>query len=570
MQTLLTEARKHTLRAHLCCALTALLVVCGSSLLLVSAASATAYTWNGEGLASADTWSNAANWVGGSAPASSSTISTLTFPAISRSACFVFTPAEACYVSANDLTGLSVEQLQIDNTEGDDLSGNGFTLGSGGLVTTGSLNGFATIATPITLGASQTWNVSGGPGGDWLTILGALSGTGSTLSVNLSHAGALYLGGFAPSSADNEVGSMAVASSDSDQGETFGLSSTLNASDGHSLTVHGVSFDPLAASTGPFISIDAVTDIGTFAYDPALEATTGVSTTLTSTSATFDAASTVDLPITGSGTQAGSDYSQLVSTGNLSLGGATLDVSDDFVGGCPVVPAGQVDTIISTTGTLTSTFGNASNGSTITTICLSPQYQTTTGQQYRINYNTSSSPQTVTATAISSGGTPNESSPSGSGTTPSPGNSSSVGSAPTSGISPIGSAANTVSPAQLTALLAQQLTPSGKTVKLAALLKNGGFTIPFRALEAGTATVVWYLLPSSAKLAKKTAAKPILVASGKLAFSTAGAGKLKLTLTTAGKRLLTQAKRVKLTAQGTFVTRGGPTVKATRGVVVGR
>lgn len=119
-----------------------------------------------------------------------------------------------------------------------------------------------------------------------------------------------------------------------------------------------------------------------------------------------------------------------------------------------------------------------------------------------------------------------------------------------------------ISPAQIVASLAQQLAPSGKSAKIGALLKYGGLTMAFKALEAGTLSVGWYLVPVGAKLARKTKARPVLVASGKLAFSAAGAGKLKLKLTSAGTHMLKHAKQLKLMVKGTFTPSGGATAEA--------
>jgi hypothetical protein len=128
-----------------------------------------------------------------------------------------------------------------------------------------------------------------------------------------------------------------------------------------------------------------------------------------------------------------------------------------------------------------------------------------------------------------------------------------------------GISAVTVSSAQLKAWLARQLIPSGQAVKIGALLKNGGFTMPFKALEAGALVVGWYQVLSGAKLVKAAKAKPVLVASGKLTFSAAETGKLKIKLTAAGKRLLKHAKRLGLTAKGTFAPTGATAVGATSG-----
>jgi FG-GAP repeat len=120
-----------------------------------------------------------------------------------------------------------------------------------------------------------------------------------------------------------------------------------------------------------------------------------------------------------------------------------------------------------------------------------------------------------------------------------------------------------ISPAQLAAALAHGIVPSGQAARIAALLKHGSFATKFAALEAGLATISWYELPPGAKLAKKAKPKPLLVASGRLSFTAPGSGLLKLKLTSAGKRLLKHAKRVKLVARGSFTPSGGSAVTAT-------
>jgi hypothetical protein len=362
-----------------------LLLVLVFALGLAPAANAADFSWNGEGSASANTWSNGANWTGGTAPAASSSIGALAFPVLNRSACNPEPPTEACFTAVNDLTGLSVNELQIDDADAYSLSGDGFTLGSGGLSTTNfaGSGGFATIATPITLGADQTWNISGSvSGGDGVNVRGALSGSSAALTVNLTQSALFDIGGFTPSATDNEVGNVQVQSTSNG---SFWLDAPLNASDGHSLIVQGVTFYPSGASVGALEVLSSTTKLGWRASE---------ATTLAATSATFNGGA-LDIPITGTGTQPDVDYSRLVSTGPVELIGTTLDISDDSMGGCPTVPAGQTDTLVSTTGTLTGTFSNAPGGSIITTECLS---------QFRINYNTTSSPQTVTATAVASEG----------------------------------------------------------------------------------------------------------------------------------------------------------------------
>jgi hypothetical protein len=126
----------------------------------------------------------------------------------------------------------------------------------------------------------------------------------------------------------------------------------------------------------------------------------------------------------------------------------------------------------------------------------------------------------------------------------------------------------TISRAQLKALLARQLTPSGKAATIAALLKHGGMSLSFTAPEAGRLVVQWYDVPSGAKLTKAAKAKPVLIATGKLTFSAAGTGQVKLTLTAQGKKLLKYVRRVRLEAKAGFTPRGGVVVSATGRLVV--
>jgi hypothetical protein len=118
--------------------------------------------------------------------------------------------------------------------------------------------------------------------------------------------------------------------------------------------------------------------------------------------------------------------------------------------------------------------------------------------------------------------------------------------------------------AQLKAVLANQLLPVGK-VTIGSLLKHGGLTMSFTAPEAGSLSVQWYELPSGAKLAKHTKPKPVLIALGKLAFSAARTGQLKLRLTAQGRRLLKHARRVKLEVRGRFTPTGGTPVSLSSG-----
>ena len=116
--------------------------------------------------------------------------------------------------------------------------------------------------------------------------------------------------------------------------------------------------------------------------------------------------------------------------------------------------------------------------------------------------------------------------------------------------------ATTPSAAKIAADIARQLVPAGGSAKIAGVLKSGAFAQSFKAPVAGTTVIGWYYLPPGAKLAAKAKAKPVLVATGKQTFSAAGAATVKIKLTSAGRKLLKNAKRIKLTAKCTFTQTG--------------
>src|SRR2546423_890639 len=74
-------------------------------------------------------------------------------------------PADACYQSFNNVSGLTVTKLSVDDASRYTIQGNALTLGTGGLVGTTTATTFRQGApymyTPITLGAAQTWSVDG-------------------------------------------------------------------------------------------------------------------------------------------------------------------------------------------------------------------------------------------------------------------------------------------------------------------------------------------------------------------------------------------------------------------------
>jgi hypothetical protein len=608
------------------------------------------FMWSGKGSSSA--WSDGGNWQGNTAPAPSSSIDTLTFPLLPSAA-----------TANNDLSGLSVNQLLLDDSHGYTLNGQGFTLGGGGLSvsTAEGSGGSLKLAAPISLEGSQSWNIAGPTNlVQPVEVSGQLTGAASNLTINLNTANTLFVLGTYLSheiTTDDELGDVTIGGPSMSH---FYLYANLNHLNGHSLTVEGVQFHD-QASTGPLNLVNSQAELN--------GPSTGALTTIGSylhpgrqlkvASAKLDETSTIYFAPSGHGTQPGTDFNQITSSGAVNLGNVQLSLNgqgaDVLNGGCQDPTPGLVYPIISTTGSLSGTFKNVPDGSTVTTTsCVSfgPKSEILEGgpYSYRINYNRTSSPRTVTATVLPTAlpvpvsvspptiagspmvgqlltaahgswtnaptgyaeqwqrcdgtgnncqaigdatsqtyslstsdagstvrlaetasnatgpGTPALSAPTvivQSRTTDGPPSKETPNEEAPKAVAPKEEPPiATISTAQLKALLARQLVPSGKAGKIRNLLKHGGLTMPFQALTAGTVTVGWYQVPVGAKLAKRTTAKPVLVASGKLTFAGAGRGQLKLKLTAAGRQVLRHAKHIKLTAKGTFAPSGQADVSA--------
>jgi hypothetical protein len=570
-------------KAALCIAIVSAILFC---LVPASAASATDYTWSGGGGPSANNWSNGENWLGGVAPASASSIGTLTFPVLGSSA-----------VTHNDLSSVSVNRLSVDDTHGYVINGNALTLGSGGLsLTESSAGGTFTVYPALNLAGNQTWGLAGIAGGSQaVELLGDLSGGSSNVVISLPTTGASLLLGHTEGghvTTDDELGDLTITGV-SDTANSVFVEATLNTSDGNPLSVERVALETgQHGATGPLTATSSTVRL-------AGGSTTGPlnlvgsrllpSSVLHVPSASFDAASAMEVSVGGPGSEPGANYGQLNATGSVSLGEATLDLTGIGAtvqfGGCSS-PIGQVDSLISTTGSLSGMFSNAPNASVIAaTECyaLGPHGEAVpqTPPDYRIAYNTGSSPETVTATVTeeaptTGGGTPppsEEPSPGGSSSLPpsssSTASTSSTGSVSPSLSSPISPVA-TISSAELAASLAKQLLPSGKAATITALLKAGGLVLSFKALEPGTLLVQWYEVPAGGRTAALAKAKSVLVASGQVSFTAAGTGKVKIRLTAAGRKLLMHSKTVKVEAKERFAVAGLAPASVTRPLLLRR
>jgi len=175
---------------------------------VVSSATAANFTWSGAGTPSESTWASATNW-GGTAPNGS--VGTLAFPELTSAACTAKPPTGTCYTGDNTLSGLSVNEITLDDAAPYNLYGQAITLGVGGLhaSTSASTVTAAAAGFPIKLGTSQTWSIDGNEHrGQILT--GEVTGAPATLTLELTHTGGLDIeGGYG----DMEAGAITIAGS---------------------------------------------------------------------------------------------------------------------------------------------------------------------------------------------------------------------------------------------------------------------------------------------------------------------------------------------------------------------
>jgi hypothetical protein len=373
------------------------LVVGGFSLVLAPAADANAsFIWAGGSTTTAD-WSVLENWEGDvAAPTAAEGVGRLTFPELTNQACTSEPGTHACYLSFNNVSGLSAEAVQLDDANDYLLAGDGIALGSGGLTAapgggaSGSAGAF--VEMPLALSTSQRWSVADRSGGaieeNGLSLEGEVTGSASALSVELSNGPALVL------YSDTEVGPVTiegpnVAGEHIDNGVVLLEEGKLNSADRHSVDLSNVFFAGSGA-VGALAMNNSTLDVGSGA-----ERAEGIE----ASSVRLDSTSGVIFEITGSGTTAQSDYSQLVSTGPVELAGAIVVTvgkpSKDA--SCPVLVPGSTYTFLSTTGPLTGSFANALEGNPEITVnyaksCDEPS------QTMRIGYDRSGGTETVTGT----------------------------------------------------------------------------------------------------------------------------------------------------------------------------
>ena len=355
-------------------------------LLVAGSAPAANFTWTGGGALTERGWSNAANW-GGAAP--SGVVGSLTFPPLANPACVPIPPAAVCYQGINDLAGLTVETITIDDGVGYYLEGNPITLGGGGLTanTAATTAGHgATVRMPVTLSAPQTWSIDGNRGLGQLNVA-TVTGPADALSINLSNQTFLGVTG------DMEVGTVIVtgvspAFAPGNVAIGGGSGGSLNSADGNPVIFKdGAGLVGFGGAIGPLSMDGGQLQVGNPRVPTAPPGTFAVAGPLSLQSTELHTF------IAQPGGAPGTDYWQLRVSGNVQLTGARLNVTSVSASGCPPLAVGELVTVLTTTGTLTGEFAGVPNGAIVPVSCNS-----SARPKVRINYGAHALTATVTET----------------------------------------------------------------------------------------------------------------------------------------------------------------------------
>jgi hypothetical protein len=300
-----------------------------------------------------------------------------------------------CYLSRNDVSGLTAESLQLDDANDYEITGDQIAIGSGGLTatpTTGPAGPAGDlIEVPLQLSASQKWSITGRGSlreEAGLALAGGVSAAGRSLEVELSDEPSLW---FAAN--DTEVGPITLRGQTASKpgvlnGAVFLLYANLNSLDGHPVSLSHIYLWGSGA-VGALTTTDAEIEVGS----PAASIEAG--------SATLDSASEIAFSVVGTGSTARNDYSQLVSHGPIELNSAKIAVvvqPPKQGASCPVPTPGATYTFVSTTGALSGTFANAPEHGAEIPIRFAESCAAKPAQKIRISYHESGAAETVTGT----------------------------------------------------------------------------------------------------------------------------------------------------------------------------
>ena len=196
-----------------------------------------------------------------------------------------------------------------------------------------------------------------------LTLLGGISGGGGDAVAMSMPRGDLFV------DSDMEVGPVTSSGPGGLHiGGAPGLNEpgSINGSDGEPVTVSGGSLVAnLGSTTGPLsMSGASILLLGT---NPKNNGATRLDVR---GAVTLGSSVTTKSFIDNNGSSAGTDFSQLSASGNITLGGKLVLgqglSNSNNTGSCVALNSGDVATLVTTTGTLSGTFANAPGGATLT------------------------------------------------------------------------------------------------------------------------------------------------------------------------------------------------------------
>jgi large repetitive protein len=403
-------------------------------------------TWTGASTSSE--WSAAANWSGTTPPTTSNTaVGTLSFPTLGT--------CGTCYTSHNGLSGISATTLVLNNTTKQyRISGNSLSVGNGGIVDSPGGGTGDLIQAPIALsGGAQTWTLgSATKGYNSLTFQSRITGSSAEAVTMSIPRGDVFI------DTDMEAGPItAKGPGGLHIGGPPGTNhpGSLNGTNAQTVTVTGGTLvaNP-GSTTGPLTISAGTLLLGTA---PKNDNTTELQVT---GPATLGSSITTKTFIDDNGSIAGTDFSQLSATSNIRLGGKLVLGQGPSNGQCVTLNAGDVATLVTTTGTLSGTFSNAPEG-TVLTMASSCQ---STPPKLQIHYTSTSVTATVvgtpTITTTTSLATPN---PSPSSTNQAVTLTATVTTAGTGTVAPSGTVAFSGKAGSISGCTAQPLTVSGSS-----------------------------------------------------------------------------------------------------------
>lgn len=120
---------------------------------------------------------------------------------------------------------------------------------------------------------------------------------------------------------------------------------------------------------------------------------------------------------------------------------------------------------------------------------------------------------------------------------------------------------------QLKTLLRRQLVPRGKSSRIGALIRHGGYSLHVRAATAGRLQMTWYASPDRFAHA---GGRKLKVASGSRSYASTARLRIRVRLTRSGKRLLKRSRRLQVTVATSFTPTGERSIHTSMRFIVHR